>query len=409
VGHAACGPAAGGAGGGGRGAAAVASFLAAVLTEIYLCGVCSCQEMLRRNGRGQGWGRTVRLTASHSTGGGEAELTAALSTLRQRRAAGRVWARETCGAGAEPWGVGRWAMATRALTAGGGGGGVEEEGGGAIGVSELSIERGGSNDLLVLAIGGVVRLEWGGAGCLWWRGETMAGRRGQMPASAMVVLPKAIARRGFEPLPQADRSLYRLWGPGRPTDWHLPPWTGLTEKSLRFGSSCDDASGGPGTVPSRKARWSVSPMPPLVASGGRASCCGRMARRWTGAASTRAGACRSGCFRARRWCWRRTWPRMPAWTPRTAGRATGWACVGGAARGVRRRRGRRRAAWRSSRRGCGWRWRRRPHGWRPTLRRCVRCRGRARRSLPRPAPRPARSTPFGAGWIVNPNAALRPR
>jgi hypothetical protein len=35
------------------GAAAVASFLAAVLTEIYLCNVCSCPEILRRNGRGQ--------------------------------------------------------------------------------------------------------------------------------------------------------------------------------------------------------------------------------------------------------------------------------------------------------------------------------------------------------------------
>eukprot|EP01047_Picozoa_sp_COSAG01_P070479 COSAG01_NODE_10694_length_2103_cov_2.049955_1_plen_221_part_00 len=35
------------------GAAAVASFLAAVLAEIYLCHVCSCQEILRRNGRGQ--------------------------------------------------------------------------------------------------------------------------------------------------------------------------------------------------------------------------------------------------------------------------------------------------------------------------------------------------------------------
>jgi hypothetical protein len=35
------------------GAAAVASFWAAVLTEIYLWGVCSCQEILRRNGRGQ--------------------------------------------------------------------------------------------------------------------------------------------------------------------------------------------------------------------------------------------------------------------------------------------------------------------------------------------------------------------
>eukprot|EP01047_Picozoa_sp_COSAG01_P048128 COSAG01_NODE_4660_length_4842_cov_22.777567_8_plen_70_part_00 len=34
------------------GAAAVASCLAAVLSEIYLCNVCSCQEILRRNGRG---------------------------------------------------------------------------------------------------------------------------------------------------------------------------------------------------------------------------------------------------------------------------------------------------------------------------------------------------------------------
>jgi hypothetical protein len=42
------------------GAAAVASFLAAVLTEIYLCDVCSCHEILRRNGRG----------SLHSSGGG---------------------------------------------------------------------------------------------------------------------------------------------------------------------------------------------------------------------------------------------------------------------------------------------------------------------------------------------------
>jgi hypothetical protein len=35
------------------GTAAVASFLAAALTEIYLCDVCSCQDILRRNGRGQ--------------------------------------------------------------------------------------------------------------------------------------------------------------------------------------------------------------------------------------------------------------------------------------------------------------------------------------------------------------------
>eukprot|EP01047_Picozoa_sp_COSAG01_P013007 COSAG01_NODE_601_length_14954_cov_175.954359_8_plen_185_part_00 len=35
-----------------EGAASVASFLAAFLTEIYLCNFCSCQEILRRNGRG---------------------------------------------------------------------------------------------------------------------------------------------------------------------------------------------------------------------------------------------------------------------------------------------------------------------------------------------------------------------
>jgi hypothetical protein len=35
------------------GAAAVAFFCAAVLTEIYPCNVCSCQEILRRSGRGQ--------------------------------------------------------------------------------------------------------------------------------------------------------------------------------------------------------------------------------------------------------------------------------------------------------------------------------------------------------------------
>jgi hypothetical protein len=35
-----------------HGAASVASFLAAVVTEIYLCNVCSYKEILRRNGRG---------------------------------------------------------------------------------------------------------------------------------------------------------------------------------------------------------------------------------------------------------------------------------------------------------------------------------------------------------------------
>jgi hypothetical protein len=36
----------------GAGAASVASFVASVLTEMYLCNVCSCQRILRRNGRG---------------------------------------------------------------------------------------------------------------------------------------------------------------------------------------------------------------------------------------------------------------------------------------------------------------------------------------------------------------------
>jgi hypothetical protein len=35
------------------GVAAAASFLAAVLAEIYLCDACSCHEILSRNGRGQ--------------------------------------------------------------------------------------------------------------------------------------------------------------------------------------------------------------------------------------------------------------------------------------------------------------------------------------------------------------------
>jgi hypothetical protein len=32
--------------------ASVASFQAALLAEIYLCNVCSCQKISRRNGRG---------------------------------------------------------------------------------------------------------------------------------------------------------------------------------------------------------------------------------------------------------------------------------------------------------------------------------------------------------------------
>jgi hypothetical protein len=47
------------------GAAAIASFLAGVWAEIYLCNVCSCQEILRRNGRGQA--RSVSAPTRSST------------------------------------------------------------------------------------------------------------------------------------------------------------------------------------------------------------------------------------------------------------------------------------------------------------------------------------------------------
>jgi hypothetical protein len=51
----------------------VASFEAAVLTEIYLCNVCSWQEILRRNGRGQkavGWTPKRSLVCVMETCGG---------------------------------------------------------------------------------------------------------------------------------------------------------------------------------------------------------------------------------------------------------------------------------------------------------------------------------------------------
>jgi hypothetical protein len=47
-------------------AAAVASILAAVLTEMYLCDVCSCQEILSRSGRGQESWRSPAPPRSHS-------------------------------------------------------------------------------------------------------------------------------------------------------------------------------------------------------------------------------------------------------------------------------------------------------------------------------------------------------
>jgi hypothetical protein len=39
------------------------SLLAAVLTGIYLCNVCSCQEIVRRSGCGQGGAATAKASA----------------------------------------------------------------------------------------------------------------------------------------------------------------------------------------------------------------------------------------------------------------------------------------------------------------------------------------------------------
>jgi hypothetical protein len=71
-------------------------FLAAILTEIYLCGICSCQERLRRNGRGQsprwlayadGDDRRARLVLQALRGPSQAALVraelAAISAVRR--------------------------------------------------------------------------------------------------------------------------------------------------------------------------------------------------------------------------------------------------------------------------------------------------------------------------------------
>jgi hypothetical protein len=63
-----------------HGVVAVASFSAAVLTEIYLGNVCSCHEILRRNGRGQGaqattskgWLKVRAMLCNHGGGGAAA-------------------------------------------------------------------------------------------------------------------------------------------------------------------------------------------------------------------------------------------------------------------------------------------------------------------------------------------------
>jgi hypothetical protein len=83
-----------------QGAAAVASCLAAALTEIYLCNVCSCQERLRRNGRGQDITSNLAADLQLEPAGGGAAAPPALPVV-------------TTG----------WEDSPRALTGGRGGGG----------------------------------------------------------------------------------------------------------------------------------------------------------------------------------------------------------------------------------------------------------------------------------------------
>jgi hypothetical protein len=56
------------------------------VTEIYRCGVCSCQEILRRNGRGQAMAVAGRLSADGNAhalhGGTHAQRARALRTKR---------------------------------------------------------------------------------------------------------------------------------------------------------------------------------------------------------------------------------------------------------------------------------------------------------------------------------------
>jgi hypothetical protein len=87
----------------GGGAAAVASFVAGVLTGLYLGNVCSCQEILRRSGRGQlGLIEELRaLPPAQATAPGEQAEAAAEAWQRsptEQRAAEVARAREVAAA-----------------------------------------------------------------------------------------------------------------------------------------------------------------------------------------------------------------------------------------------------------------------------------------------------------------------
>jgi hypothetical protein len=70
-----------------RGAASVASLLAAILTEIYLCNVCSGHEILRRNGLGGLAGNDSQSQGGGGGGGGRGAAAASPSPSVAERAA----------------------------------------------------------------------------------------------------------------------------------------------------------------------------------------------------------------------------------------------------------------------------------------------------------------------------------
>jgi hypothetical protein len=53
---------------------------------------------------------------------------------------------------------------------------------------------------IVMQEGAIMQLSHGPP-CEWWRGTASGGQVGGVPSGSMVLLPKARAKRNFEPLP----------------------------------------------------------------------------------------------------------------------------------------------------------------------------------------------------------------
>jgi hypothetical protein len=163
----------------------------------------------------EGMGLTIRLTTDYGTGGGtggKAELEAALTSLSQRKKAAESWALVEYPEKAE-WAAGKWAMAVRPVR----GRRHNRTKGNAAAAAAANGEDGNDDmplpDELSLREGEIVRLT-AGLPNKYWSGVTMKGTVGDFPASEMVVLEKAIARRDFSPLPSAPKALYTKFAEG---------------------------------------------------------------------------------------------------------------------------------------------------------------------------------------------------